>query len=405
MNDRALRAVTVGLGGASGAGSNGFVRESGFDITVASEVMACLCLAADLADLENRLARIVVAHSREGQPVTAGALHAAGAMTALLKDAIKPNLVQTLEGSPALIHGGPFANIAHGCNSVIATRTALKLADYAVTEAGFGADLGAEKFFDIKCRQAGLKPDAAVIVATVRALKFNGGVAVADLGSENLAALQQGLVNLGRHVRNVRSFGVPVIVAINHFTSDTEAEHRLLADICEAEFEVEAVQCRHWADGGAGAEQLARCVVARCESGESRGSGFAPLYDDAMPLADKIRTIATRIYGASEVAFTARASADLQGFDGRRPWRAAGLHGQDAGVVLGRPEAARRAVGPRAAGARGAACRGRRLRRRDLRRHHDHAGPAGQAGRARHPRQSRRRDRGPVLTASRQTLK
>ncbi|MEO6897397.1 MAG: formate--tetrahydrofolate ligase [Caldimonas sp.] len=314
MNDRALRAVTVGLGGASGAGSNGFVRESGFDITVASEVMACLCLAADLADLEQRLARIVVAHTRDGQPVTAGALQAAGAMTALLADAIKPNLVQTLEGSPALIHGGPFANIAHGCNSVIATRAALKLGDYAVTEAGFGADLGAEKFFDIKCRQAGLKPDAAVIVATVRALKFNGGVAVADLGTENLAALQRGLVNLGRHVRNVRCFGVPVIVAINHFTSDTEAEHQLLADICEAEFEVEAVQCRHWADGGAGAEQLARCVVARCESGESRGAGFAPLYEDSLPLADKIRTIATRIYGAGEVVFTAKASADLQGF-------------------------------------------------------------------------------------------
>ena len=311
MNDRGLRAVTVGLGGTSGAGSNGFAHESGFDITVASEVMACLCLAADLEDLEERLAKIVVAYTRDWRPITAGALQAAGAMTALLKDAIKPNLVQTIEGSPALIHGGPFANIAHGCNSVIATRTALKLGDYAVTEAGFGADLGAEKFFDIKCRQAGLKPDAAVIVATVRALKFNGGVAVADLGKENLAALQSGLVNLGRHVRNVRSFGVPVIVAINHFTSDTDAEHQLLADICEAEFEVEAVQCRHWADGAAGAEQLARCVVARCESGESR---FAPLYDDAMPLADKIRTIATRIYGAADVAFSHKASADLDGF-------------------------------------------------------------------------------------------
>jgi formate--tetrahydrofolate ligase len=311
MNDRALRSLTVGLGGGSGPGSNGFARESGFDITVASEVMACLCLADDLADLEERLARIVVAYTRQWRPVTAGDLKAAGAMTALLKDAIKPNLVQTIEGSPALIHGGPFANIAHGCNSVIATRTALKLGDYAVTEAGFGADLGAEKFFDIKCREAGLSPACAVIVATVRALKYNGGVPVAELGTENLAALQRGLVNLGRHVRNVRSFGVPAIVAINHFTSDTEAEHRLLADICEAEFEVEAVQCRHWADGAAGAEQLARRVVARCESGEAK---FTPLYADDLPLAEKIDTIATRIYGAASVAFSGKAAADLEGF-------------------------------------------------------------------------------------------
>ena len=311
MNDRALRAVTVGQGGASGPGSNGFARESGFDITVASEVMACLCLADDLADLEQRLARIVVAYTREWQPVSAGDLKAAGAMTALLKDAIQPNLVQTIDGSPALIHGGPFANIAHGCNSVIATRAALKLGDYVVTEAGFGADLGAEKFFDIKCRQAKLQPACAVVVATVRALKYNGGVAVANLGSENLGALQSGLVNLGRHVRNVRAFGVPTIVAINHFTSDTDAEHQLIADICEAEFEVEAVQCRHWAEGAAGAEQLARCVAARCDSGEAR---FTPLYDDALPLADKIRTIATGIYGAGEVAFTTKAAADLDGF-------------------------------------------------------------------------------------------
>ena len=311
MNDRALRGVTVGLGGASGPGANGFARESGFDITVASEVMACLCLADDLADLEVRLARIVVAYTREWKPVTAGDLKAAGAMTALLKDAIKPNLVQTIEGSPALIHGGPFANIAHGCNSVIATRAALKLGDYCITEAGFGADLGAEKFFDIKCRQAKLAPACAVIVATVRALKFNGGVPVAQLGSEDLAAVQSGLVNLGRHVRNVRSFGVPAIVAINHFTSDTEAEHQLIADICEAEFEVEAVQCRHWADGSAGAEQLARRVVARCESGEAN---FAPLYGDDLAPAEKIRTIATRIYGAASVAFATKAAADLEGF-------------------------------------------------------------------------------------------
>ena len=313
VNDRALRAVTVGLGGSgsAGAGSNGFARESGFDITVASEVMACLCLADNLADLEARLARIVVAYTRQWQPVTAGDLKAAGAMTALLREAIKPNLVQTIEGSPALVHGGPFANIAHGCNSVIATRAALKLGDYAVTEAGFGADLGAEKFFDIKCRQAGLAPACAVIVATVRALKYNGGVPVRSLGEENLAALQAGLVNLGRHVRNVRAFGVPTIVAINHFTSDSAAEHQLIADICEAEFEVEAVQCRHWAEGAAGAEQLARCVAARCDSGEAE---FAPLYPDEMALADKIRTIATRTYGAGEVVFSAKAAADLETF-------------------------------------------------------------------------------------------
>ena len=312
MNDRALRAVTVGLGGASGAGANGFARESGFDITVASEVMACLCLADDIADLEERLARIVVAYTRQWQPITAGDLKAAGAMTALLKEAVKPNLVQTIEGSAALIHGGPFANIAHGCNSVIATRAALKLGDYAVTEAGFGADLGAEKFFDIKCRAAGLSPACAVIVATVRALKYNGGVPVRELAAENLAALQSGLVNLGRHVRNVREFGVPAIVAINHFTSDSDAEHQLIADICEAEFEVEAVQCRHWADGAAGAEQLARCVVARCESGEAR---FAPLYPAEMALEAKIRTIATRIYGASEIALSGKAATDLATFE------------------------------------------------------------------------------------------
>ena len=312
MNDRALRAVTVGLGGAGAAGANGFARESGFDITVASEVMACLCLADDIVDLEERLGRIVVAYTRQWQPISAGDLKAAGAMTALLKEAIKPNLVQTIEGSAALVHGGPFANIAHGCNSVIATRAALKLGDYCVTEAGFGADLGAEKFFDIKCRAAGLAPACAVIVATVRALKYNGGVPVKELGGENLAAVQSGLVNLGRHVRNVREFGVPVIVAINHFTSDTAAEHQLIADICEAEFEVEALQCRHWAEGAAGAEQLARCVAARCESGEAR---FAPLYAAEMALEAKIRTIATRIYGAAEIALSAKAAGDLAKFE------------------------------------------------------------------------------------------
>ncbi|MBN8941525.1 MAG: formate--tetrahydrofolate ligase [Rhizobiales bacterium] len=308
MNDRALRATNVGLGGVT----NGFAREDGFDITVASEVMACFCLADDLADLEARLSRIVVAYTRAKKPVTAGDLNAAGAMTALLKDAIKPNIVQTIEGSPALIHGGPFANIAHGCNSVIATKAALKLGDYVVTEAGFGADLGAEKFFDIKCRKAGLKPSASVIVATVRALKMNGGVAKADLARENLEALRNGLVNLGRHVANVRSFGVPVVVAINHFTTDSHAEHELIARVCASEFGVEAIQCRHWAEGGKGAEELAEKVVALCEAGTAR---FAPIYPDDLGLADKIRTVATRIYGAADVAISPKAAADLAAFE------------------------------------------------------------------------------------------
>lgn len=307
MNDRVLRSTVVGLGGAT----NGFSREDGFDITVASEVMACFCLADDLTDLEKRLSRIVVAYGRDKTPVTAGDLKAAGAMAVLLKDAVKPNLVQTIEGSPALIHGGPFANIAHGCNSVIATRAALKLGEYVVTEAGFGADLGAEKFFDIKCRQAGLSPAAAVIVATVRALKMNGGVAKADLGRENLSALRAGLVNLGRHVANVRGFGLPVVVAINHFTSDTPAEHALIGDVCAKDFGVEAVQCRHWAEGAAGAESLARAIVALVEGGSA---AFAPLYPDALPLADKIRAVATRIYGAVDVAISSKAMADLAAF-------------------------------------------------------------------------------------------
>jgi formate--tetrahydrofolate ligase len=308
MNDRALRQTVVGLGGAP----NGFSREDGFDITVASEVMACFCLADSLKDLEARLSRIVVGYTRAKKAITAGELNAAGAMTVLLKDAIRPNLVQTIEGSPALIHGGPFANIAHGCNSVIATRAALKLGDYVVTEAGFGADLGAEKFFDIKCRKAGLKPEAVVLVATVRALKMNGGVAKIDLGRENLDALRKGIVNLGRHVANLRAFGVPVVVAINHFTTDTEAEHALIARVCTEEFGVEAVQCRHWADGAAGAEELARKVVALCEGGTA---AFAPIYPDAMPLADKIRTIATRIYGAADVAIAPKAASDLAAFE------------------------------------------------------------------------------------------
>jgi formate--tetrahydrofolate ligase len=307
MNDRSLRGLVSSLGGPG----NGFPREDGFDITVASEVMAVFCLATSMADLEARLGRMVVGYRHDKSPVTAADLKAPGAMAVLLKDALAPNLVQTLEGNPAFVHGGPFANIAHGCNSVIATRAALKLADYVVTEAGFGADLGAEKFLDIKCRQAGLAPAAAVIVATVRALKMHGGVAKDDLGAENVAALERGLVNLERHVANVRGFGVPVVVAINNFTSDTAAEHAAIRAFC-AKLGVKALICRHWADGSRGVEELAREVVALAEGGTA---DFRPLYPDAMPLADKIRTIATRIYGAADVAIDPRAAARLAAFE------------------------------------------------------------------------------------------
>jgi len=290
MNDRALRDIAQSLGGPA----NGYPRESGFDITVASEVMAILCLARDLEDLETRLGRIVVAYTRERRPVTARDLKADGAMAVLLAQAIKPNLVQTLEGNPALIHGGPFANIAHGCNSVIATRAALGLADHVVTEAGFGADLGAEKFFDIKCRQAGLKPAAVVLVATVRALKMNGGVAKADLARPDHEAVRRGGVNLSRHIENIRQFGVPVVVAVNHFDGDTAEEFDVIREIAAAQA-TEAVMCTHWADGGAGAETLAHHVAALCDQGSAQ---FAPLYGDELSLFDKINTVATRIYRA-----------------------------------------------------------------------------------------------------------
>jgi formate--tetrahydrofolate ligase len=309
MNDRALRSVVAALGGAG----NGFPREDGFDITVASEVMAVFCLATSLADLEARLGRMVIGQSYDKRPVTAAELNAPGAMTVLLKDALAPNLVQTLEGNPAFVHGGPFANIAHGCNSVVATNAALSLADYVVTEAGFGADLGAEKFFDIKCRQAGLEPAAAVIVATVRALKMHGGEPRETLTRENLAALEAGLVNLTRHVRNVQGFGVPVVVAINHFTSDTAAEHALIQRHCREALGVEAVICRHWADGSAGTAELAEKVVALAEA--PRAAAFKPIYPDEMPLADKLRTIATRIYGAADIAIDPKAAAKLAAFE------------------------------------------------------------------------------------------
>jgi formate--tetrahydrofolate ligase len=306
MNDRALREIVCSLGGVA----NGYPREAGFDITVASEVMAILCLASDLKDLEKRLGGIIIAYRRDKSPVFARDIKADGAMTVLLAQAMQPNLVQTLENNPAFIHGGPFANIAHGCNSVVATKTALKLADYVVTEAGFGADLGAEKFFDIKCRKAGLNPAAAVIVATVRAMKMNGGVKKEDLGKENVDAVKRGLPNLGRHIENVKSFGVPAIVGINHFISDTEAE---LAAVKEyvASLGAEAVVCWHWAQGSAGIEDLARRVVALAEGGSAR---FAPLYPDEMGLFAKIETIAKKIYRAGS------ASADKSVRDQLKAW-------------------------------------------------------------------------------------
>ncbi len=293
MNDRALRQVTVALGGVA----NGFPREGGFDITVASEIMAIFCLAEDLSDLQRRLGNIIVGYTRDRQPVHARDLKAQGPMTALLRDAFMPNLVQTLENNPAIIHGGPFANIAHGCNSVRATKTALKLAKYVVTEAGFGADLGAEKFFDIKCRKAGLKPDAVVLVATARALKMHGGVAKADLSVENVGALADGLENLGRHLRNIGQFGVPSVVAINKFTADTGAEIDAIRAYCR-EFGVEVFECNHWADGGAGTEGLAQHVADLADSGSSQ---FRPLYPDHLSLWEKARTVARNIYGADDI--------------------------------------------------------------------------------------------------------
>ena len=293
MNDRALRQITASLGGVA----NGFPREAGFDITVASEVMACLCLALNLKDLQDRLGNIIVAYRRDRTPVFAKDFKADGAMTVLLKDAMQPNIVQTLEHNPAFVHGGPFANIAHGCNSVIATTTALKLADYVVTEAGFGADLGAEKFMNIKCRKAGLAPDCVVLVATVRAMKMNGGVAKADLGGENVQAVVDGCPNLGRHIGNVKSFGVPVVVAINHFVTDTDAEVQAVKDYVVGQG-AEAILCQHWEKGSEGTVELATRVAEIADSGVSQ---FAPLYRDELSLMDKIETIAKRIYRADEV--------------------------------------------------------------------------------------------------------
>lgn len=295
MNDRVLRNVVVGLG----SSADGVVREDHFVITVASEIMAVLCLANDMKDLKERLSRIIVAYSFDGKPVTAGDLNAVGSMAALLKEAIKPNLIQTIEHSPAIVHGGPFANIAHGCNSVRATKTALKLADYVVTEAGFGADLGAEKFLDIKCRMAGLKPSAVVLVATIRALKYNGGVDKKELGAENLDALKKGIVNLEKHIENLKQFGVPVVVTLNKFVSDTEAELKFVKDFCEdrgCDFELAEV----WEKGGLGGEELAKKIIATIES---KASNYAPIYGDELSIKEKIEAICTKIYGAAGVDF------------------------------------------------------------------------------------------------------
>ncbi len=293
MNDRALRQITTSLGGVA----NGFPRESGFDITVASEIMAIFCLAEDLDDLKRRLGNIIIGYTRDRTPVHARDVHAPGPMTALLKDAFMPNLVQTLENNPALVHGGPFANIAHGCNSVVATKTALKLADYVVTEAGFGADLGAEKFFDIKCRKAGLTPDVVVLVATARALKMHGGVAKSDLSLENVAAVEAGLENLGRHLRNIAQYDVPVTVAINRFTADTDGELSAISRFC-SESGVEVFNCTHWSDGGAGTEALATHVAELADSGRSK---FRTLYEDKLSLWEKARCVARNVYGADDI--------------------------------------------------------------------------------------------------------
>jgi len=307
MNDRALREIVCSLGGVA----NGFPREAGFDITVASEIMAILCLSTSIADLERRMGQIVVAAKRDKGQVLAKDIKAPGAMTVLLKDALMPNLVQTLENNPAFVHGGPFANIAHGCNSVMATKTALKLADYVVTEAGFGADLGAEKFFDIKCRKAGLTPAATVIVATIRALKMHGGVAKDDLKKENVEALKKGLANLGRHIENVKKLGVPIAVAINHFISDTDAEIEAVREYCKGHG-VEAFKCTHWGEGGKGIEGLAKHVA---ELADKSASQFKPIYDESLSLWDKVRTIAKEIYRADDIVADKSVRDQLKAFE------------------------------------------------------------------------------------------
>ena len=359
MNDRALREIVCSLGGVA----NGFPREAGFDITVASEVMAIFCLASDLNDLKERLGNIIIAYTRDRKPVRARDIKAHGAMTVLLKDALSPNLVQTLEGTPAFIHGGPFANIAHGCNSVLATTTALKLADYVVTEAGFGADLGGEKFLDIKMRKTGLQPDCAVIVATIRALKMHGGVKKDDLKKEDLKALEAGMANLERHVQNIQKFGIPAVVSINRFSADTDAEIALVKEKCKA-LGVEALMADHWAMGGAGAADVARAVVKVCDSGKAK---LKLLYPDDMPLVEKIRTICTEIYRAKDidVAQAGARPARVVREDGLRPL--AGLHRQDPVQLHHQRRPQGGAVGSHRQCARGAALGRRRIRGGDLR--------------------------------------
>ncbi len=389
MNDRALRAIVSSLGGVA----NGFPREDGFDITVASEVMAIFCLASDLEDLKKRLSNIIVGYTRDRKPVRAGDLKAHGAMTALLKEALAPNLVQTLEGTPAFVHGGPFANIAHGCNSVLATTTALKLCDYVVTEAGFGADLGGEKFLDIKCRKAGIEPACAVLVATIRALKMHGGVKKEDLKTENLKALEAGMSNLARHVENMLKFGIVPVISINRFSADSDDEIVLVQEQC-AKLGVEALMADHWAEGGKGAADVARAVVKVAEGGKSK---LKPLYPDEMPLFEKIRTIAKEIYRAKRRLgrqIGARPARSLRGHGLRQM---PGLHRQDAVQLLDQSGRQRRAGGPRHQCARGAPLRRRRIRGGGLRRHHDHAGPAQGAVRQQHRCRAGREDRGAVL--------
>jgi formate--tetrahydrofolate ligase len=307
MNDRSLRSIIVDLGGVA----NGYPRQDSFDITVASELMAIFCLAVDLKDLENRIANITIGYTRDKKPILAKDLNAQGPMTVLLKEAIRPNVTQTLENNPAIIHGGPFANIAHGCNSVIATKAGLKLADYVVTEAGFGADLGAEKFLDIKCRKSGIKPDCVVIVATIRALKMHGGISKDELKNENVNALKKGLVNLERHINNTRKFGLPVTIAVNHFITDTDKEMKTLLDFCKTQG-VKASKCTHWSDGSEGTKELAKNVVTICE--ENRDT-FKYLYEDKLPLFKKIEKIAQEIYHASEVVADTKVRQQLKDFE------------------------------------------------------------------------------------------
>ena len=372
MNDRQLRFVIDGLGGKV----NGTPREDGFDITVASEIMAVFCLATSIADLKARLARIVVGYTYDDRPVTAGDLKAVGAMAALLKDALAPNLVQTLEGTPAFVHGGPFANIAHGCNSVLATRMAMATADYAVTEAGFGADLGAEKFLDIKCRAAGLTPDAVVLVATVRALKMHGGLAKTALAEENLDALERGLPNLLRHLSNLKNvYGLPAVVAVNRFPTDTDREIDCIIEKCRA-LGVNVVLSTVWADGGRGGEALAREVVRLCE--EEHGN-FRYCYPDDLGIADKVRAVVRKVYGGSDVQFLPAAEKQLVRLTEPRLRKSAGLHRQDAVQLLGRPDQARRARRLHRHGQAGQGQRRRRLCRCPHRRHHDHAGAAARS--------------------------